>query len=350
MSHRLQNQTVSIDEIRDFSIHTNRTLIAALFVSAILHACFYFGLFRLGLTGQGGLSPNGDGETFQQIGIVVTEEKTVKKNQTEKNENHPQKDDSRQKFQDDNLPGHLQHPISNRPPVELSSPQIVKPILGPGFVGESTLTKEMDRSALTNRNSSRPTIFHPPAASLGETTFFNIKDSGKKYVYLVDYSGSMGIHNALGVAKAELSASLDALNSKQTFRVVFFSSTIFDIDIKGRAEDGLYFATSLNRGLTKRAYSGIRPNEGTRRLDALKHALKYKPDILFFLTDVGEPRLEASHLAEIKNLNRKRTRIHCIEFGEGGKLGRYNFLEKLAKENGGSYTYRDVTKFSSQSR
>lgn len=347
MSLQTQNRTASIYAEHDFSIHTNRTLIAALFVSAILHACFYFGLFRLGISGQGGISANEEGESFQQIGIVIKKEKTVEKDRDRIPQKDRQENDAPQKFQDDKRLGKLQQPILIRPPVELPSPRLTRPILGPGSLGSTTFQKEMDRSRLNKSNSRQP-IFRPPAASLGETTFFKIKDSGKKYVYLVDFSGSMGSHNALGVAKAELAASLDALNSKQLFRVIFFSSSIFEIDIKGRSQDGLYFGTSLNRGLTKRAFSGVRPNEGTRRVEALKHALKYKPDILFFLTDVAEPRLEAAHLAEIKSLNRRRTRIHCIEFGEGGKLGRYNFLEKLAKENGGSYTYRDVKKFHSK--
>ena len=48
---------------------------------------------------------------------------------------------------------------------------------------------------------------------------------------------------------------------------------------------------------------------------------------------------------DIKQLNQGRTRIHCIEFGDGPPPSRVdpdNWLHRLARDNGGTYRYCDV--------
>ena len=90
---------------------------------------------------------------------------------------------------------------------------------------------------------------------------------------------------------------------------------------------------------------GVQPDGGTDHMPALKKALRYQPDHLFFLTDADQPILSARELNEIKTLNAGRTKIHCVEFGKGSELSGDNFLKKLARDNGGTYRYRDVTRF-----
>ena len=85
---------------------------------------------------------------------------------------------------------------------------------------------------------------------------------------------------------------------------------------------------------------------GTRHLEALKIALRLAPDVIFFLTDGDEPQLRPNELAEIQRLNHG-TAIHAIDFGAGPKASRVSFLERIAEENDGGYTYVDVTKLPS---
>jgi len=80
-------------------------------------------------------------------------------------------------------------------------------------------------------------------------------------------------------------------------------------------------------------------------LPALKRALSYSPEHIFFLTDADQPQLTAADLAEIRRINRGRTKIHCVEFGKGPGMPGDNFLKQLARQNGGTYRYRDVTRF-----
>jgi hypothetical protein len=86
----------------------------------------------------------------------------------------------------------------------------------------------------------------------------------------------------------------------------------------------------------------LQTGRGTNVFDTLEFALKdRRTDTLYLLTD-GQPtrgRLTktADILEEVRVLNRVRgVTIHCIAFGEES-----DFLEQLAKENGGQYRFVD---------
>ena len=71
-------------------------------------------------------------------------------------------------------------------------------------------------------------------------------------------------------------------------------------------------------------------------------ALRMGPDIIFFLTDADEPQLSAEELARVRRKNRN-TMINSIEFGFGPRRARTNFLQRLARQNGGRHVYVDVS-------
>ncbi|RMG34455.1 MAG: VWA domain-containing protein [Planctomycetota bacterium] len=179
----------------------------------------------------------------------------------------------------------------------------------------------------------------------GQTPFFGIRDSGTRFVYVVDKSGSMSKHGAMRMAKAELLASLKTLDATQQFQIIFYSNhPVVMSTPRGGSE--LLWATDINKTLAQQFVAGVQPDGGTDHMPALIRALKLNPDVVFFLTDAEEPRLSSGQLDRIRRLNGSRARIHCIEFGTGPKLGNVeNFLQKLARENGGSYRYHDITRF-----
>ncbi len=179
---------------------------------------------------------------------------------------------------------------------------------------------------------------------LGETTFFDIAAKGSRFLYVLDRSGSMYDHNAIRAAKEELIASLSGLEQTQQFQVIFYNQSF--IELRHNDErPGMQWATEINRTLARQFISSIQPDGGTDHVPALKKALRYQPEHLFFLTDADQPQLSARELHEIKTLNGGRTRIHCVEFGKGPELAADNFLKKVARDNGGTYRYRDVTRF-----
>lgn len=230
--------------------------------------------------------------------------------------------------------------VSDTAPVPLSLPRSTEaPTIGfggPPVPGESRDVAEF----------VRPSGVRQPGGDLqnGGTSFFGAKDQGTRFVYVVDCSGSM-TGDPIMVARAELKASLAALDETQQFQIVFYNQHPRVMTIRGDAAPRLYWATEINRTLAGQWISSIQADAGTNHLPALKRALAMSPEILFFLTDADQPELTAKELNEIKTLNGGRTRIHCIEFGKGPELRTDNFLKKLARDNGGTYRYRDVTAF-----
>lgn len=182
------------------------------------------------------------------------------------------------------------------------------------------------------------------SAKHGETSFFDIKAAGTRFVYVVDRSSSMGFYGQILVAKGELVASLQALDSTQQFQVIFYNTRYSEMSL-GNRPPSLWWASDIRKTQARQYLSSVGPEGGTAHMPALRKALSYKPEHVFFLTDADQPQLSAADLDEIRRLNRGRTSIHTIEFGRGGDLGVDNFLKRLARQNDGSYRYRDVTKF-----
>jgi Ca-activated chloride channel family protein len=230
------------------------------------------------------------------------------------------------------------------PPVPLSLPEVSTPRIG---IGGGLPTEVAPRNA---RDMVRSTGTAPAGGGAGQggsggTTFFGQKARGERFVYVLDASGSMYDYNAIGVAKAELLASLAQLVPAQQFQVIFYSEQVYPmIDPGGRAQ--MFTGTDANRTKASQFVRSIQPLEGTRHREALLEALNYSPDVIFFLTDAGEPRLDASDLDRIRRRNGGKCQIHSIEFGKGAALDiGNNFLKKLSRENGGGYSYRDITQF-----
>ena len=180
--------------------------------------------------------------------------------------------------------------------------------------------------------------------------YFGIRDeTATKVVYVIDASGSMTSYNAMQVAKGALLSSLQALDERQQFLLIFYDDKPRAIHLHNEPKATLVPATDLNKTLARHQIAGIQPGSGTDHLPALKLALQMNPDTIFFLTDALDPPLWPQDLEQIKNLNGGRVHIHSIEFGQGPELDgdHGNFLRKLARQNGGTYRYQDVTRFKS---
>ena len=182
----------------------------------------------------------------------------------------------------------------------------------------------------------------PPGA--GKVAFFGNQAEGNRFIYVIDSSGSMSDNNAIAVARAELMASLENLDATRQFQIIFYHEKPRPM-LHPDGRQKLFVATDINKTLARQFIHSIQPDLGTHHLPALKLALGLEPDVIFFLTDAKEPVLSAGELNEIQRLNRGRAQIHAVEFGKGEPLGPESFLQKLARQNGGSYAYRDVMKF-----
>jgi hypothetical protein len=166
---------------------------------------------------------------------------------------------------------------------------------------------------------------------------FGVQGTGSKFVYLFDRSSSME-GAPLAAAKRQLIESLQSLESVHQFHIIFFNTKVqsFDITAGGRR---IAFATDRNKQLAANFVGGISADGGTDRLHALREAIRFAPDVIFFLTDADDP-MTRSELAEIDQANRRGQAAICvIEFGRRQSPSPDNFLAQIARQSGGQYGY-----------
>lgn len=192
----------------------------------------------------------------------------------------------------------------------------------------------------------------PGAGGLGGKATVNVfgtQGSGNKFVYVFDRSLSMegSGRSPLEVAKAEMIASLASLGETHQFQIVYYNEAPLPFNPSGQP-GRLAFATEQNKERARRFIGSITASGRTEHEAALRMAIRMQPDVIFFLTDANDPQLTGAQLYKIQR-QAAGIQINAIEFGFGPESGGDNFLKKLARQNGGQYQYRDITKFASRS-
>jgi len=173
-----------------------------------------------------------------------------------------------------------------------------------------------------------------------ETQLFGLRSRGARFVYVFDRSSSME-GGLLSAAKRELIASLQALDGRHQFQIIFYNERPQLMPAVHGNAPRMASADSPGKRLAADFIGGVFADGGTNHLQALDMALALKPDVIFFLTDAEEPQMRPEELAAVRRMNRG-TRINSIEFGVGEQKPEINFLQVLAAENGGQHTYVDV--------
>lgn len=201
-------------------------------------------------------------------------------------------------------------------------------------------------SGQDNKPTALPKYHLAPGIGKARTSLFGIVGEGYKFVYVFDRSGSMGGSGktALRAVKAELLASLENLDTVHQFQIIFYNEKPVIFNPSG-APGRLAFGTEQNKDRARRFLDTISADGGTEHEEALRLAIKMRPDVIFFLTDADEPMLDRQQLNRIQRLA-AGILIHAIEFGRGPKPEGKTFLAVLAEENGGQYTYVDISKSS----
>jgi hypothetical protein len=144
-------------------------------------------------------------------------------------------------------------------------------------------------------------------------------------------------------AKNELLASLGKLRRSQQFQIVFYNLDQRWMKAPGKTDFQYFAASESNRRLAAQFVAEVQPGGGTQHLPALALALRLHPDVIFFLTDAGEPAMKPEEMEEIDRLNAGRTRIHCVQFGMDDAVA--EFLRKLASRNNGDFAYQNIKRF-----
>ena len=240
---------------------------------------------------------------------------------------------------------------SQPPSVGIDLPGSSAPVADPGaLVIRPSLTtgrgtprlgglSDADVAAILAEEAARPRNVAPAGPKAQLSLFGSPAAEGRSFVFLIDRSASMG-HAGLGAIAAaakELAASIDALGAEQKFQVIAYNQK--PLSLGGRE---MLPATPENKRELIEFVANTAAFGATEHELGLFAALRYKPEVIFLLTDGGDPELNPYQLKSIREAAAGRTAIHCLHFGSGPPAEDKNFLMRLAEQTGGSYVYIDM--------
>jgi hypothetical protein len=212
------------------------------------------------------------------------------------------------------------------------------PPAGSGAAAAGGATSASDLTGAPGRRGS------PTGGGSARVSVFGVEGQGTKFVYVFDRSSSME-GAPLAAAKRQLVESLSSLESVHQFHIIFFNHRLQAFDITSGGQR-IAFGTDRNKQLAAKFVGGIAADGGTDRYTALKTALAFRPDVVFFLTDADDPMSDS----EIQDIERSAERagssICVIEFGRQASPPGDNFLKALARQSGGQYGYVHTMKLS----
>jgi hypothetical protein len=163
--------------------------------------------------------------------------------------------------------------------------------------------------------------------------FCEVPGTAKSVVYILDCSASMGPSGAFAAARREVLASLAQLPPTVRFQILVYSSEAHPLRLGSRTE--LVEASVENRRQAAEQLADLALEGRTVHLAALKRALALGAEVIFFLTDADDLKLE--EVREVTRLNHLRRVIHTIELRTENGDRPVIPLQVLARENGGRY-------------
>ena len=181
-----------------------------------------------------------------------------------------------------------------------------------------------------------------PRGTPAKLAFFGAAATGRSFVFVIDRSESMGAAQlgAINAAAKELSAAIEGLSPEQSFQVVAYNETA-----TLHAQRELIPATEANKQKLVAFVRNISAYGGTEHNFGLLAALRLRPEVIYLLTDGGDPEPNGLQLRTIEESAAGQAQIHCLHFGRGrDPTTGAGFLQRIAARNGGSYTYIDMNR------
>jgi len=183
-----------------------------------------------------------------------------------------------------------------------------------------------------------------------KASFFGTGGNARRLAYLVDASGSM--IETLPFVILELKRSIGELSEKQSFTVIFFQGDdAIEVPVPNK---GLKRATSQNKQKVINwidiSTGNVVPRGLSNPVSALQLALRYRPQLLFVLSDdiTGDGRYEVDQrrlLTDIRRNNKVGTKINTIQFLYEDKLAEAIGLDgrPMGEEGRTLYKISDMT-------
>ncbi len=167
----------------------------------------------------------------------------------------------------------------------------------------------------------------------GTASFFGVEAVGRRFVFIVDRSGSMNIAGRWPTLQEQLLEAINGLSANAQFYVVLFSSDAMAMG--GRT--GWTDATGSGKSWGRREVANLPPpSGGTVPVPGFELAMRVRPrpDAIYFMTDGEFAESQAYEI--VRMVEELRIPVHCITFASDE--GRAQ-MEMIARATGGSYTH-----------
>ena len=170
--------------------------------------------------------------------------------------------------------------------------------------------------------------------------FHKLNPDVKRVVYVIDASGSM--IDSLPFCIRELKRSIAGLTEDQQFTVIVFQGgATTKLPPRGLSNNPTSEATQ--KRFTE-WIDGIVPKGHGVPVPALEEALRYRPDVIFLLSDDGAfatdtPDKQAALLREIDSINTRGVPISTVKWMYPGNETVQGTLEMVAEHTGGQFRY-----------
>lgn len=211
---------------------------------------------------------------------------------------------------------------------------------GGGSAGRPRLGLSQEESAAILAEDAAVPRDERPSGPTASLALFGLPPAvGRSFVLVIDRSQSMGAGglDVLRAAAAELAHQLSSLTPQQTVQVVAYNDAV----VYGTGPH-LVPATEAHRAALVAFVAHLPAYGPTEHIRGLLAALKLRPEVIFLLTDGGDPIPDGNQLALVRRLAAGRTQIHCLHFGRGPADERARFLQRLAQDSGGQYRYCEL--------
>jgi len=189
---------------------------------------------------------------------------------------------------------------------------------------------EMDAGQDSSLLGSEEALLEGGATARGGTaSFFGLEAKGTRFVYVVDYSGSMtGLK--LQAAKNELIRSVQSLTANMEFFIIFY-----DNQFRRMPGGEMVRATAQNKRRFLYWAKHIQGGGGTIPGPAMAYALSLKPDAVWLLSDGLFKGQDVP--GQIRQMNPGgRVQIHTIAFYDNSGEAQ---LRQIAAENRGRFRF-----------
>lgn len=182
-----------------------------------------------------------------------------------------------------------------------------------------------------------------PQGNLSDVSLFGGAASrGRTFVFAIDRSQSMGADGigAIDAAVDELSNAVGGLDRTNRFQIVAYNRDLVFLD----GQRKLLPKTPEAAEKTKRFVDSLAAFGPTEHRRALLSALALSPEVIYLLTDGGDPGLTDAEISQVARIAGSKTTVHVVCFGEKEMSASAKSLQALAEACRGSFTYVDLSK------